>query len=111
MKNKIKDILIWCWSRLSGWVLAQIALMWEEYLKDKLKSELDNIIHSIVEKVKEYRGSLEYIKKRDEAYDKVFEAINLPVIFKPFKGIVKTILKDSITKKVDDLLTQLDKII
>lgn len=105
--SSFKNWLKIAWIKISGWLLAQIAIMWEEYLKQKLKEDVEGIVHVIAEQVKEYRETPEYIEKKDAVYDKIFEGLKLPLLLKPFKGIIKIILKDNIDKKVNELLEKI----
>lgn len=106
--DKLKEFLTIAWAKITGWLLAFASNLWEDYLKEKLHDELQGLITDVVEHIKLFRKTEEYEQKRNEAYDKLFNLIKLPVPLSWFSGAIKNILKSTISKKVDELIEKID---
>lgn len=97
MKETLKIILI----KVKAWLLALASNLWEDYLKDKLKEQIDTLIKRGVDLAHTYHESEDYKKKKDAVFDFIFKNIQLPIILKPFKGLIKLILSNNIEKQID----------
>lgn len=98
------------WTQIKAWFLALAANMWEDYLKDEIKEQLDMLIARGVNLIKAYHDSEDYKKKKEILLDFIFKNIKLPVFFKPFKNMAKTILSNFIEEQVEKALQALDNI-
>ena len=79
--------------------------LWSE-LKDEIRKQL--ILG--IEKAHEYCLSEDAKLKEEFILDFIMKHIELPVILKPFKGIVRNIIKGKLEKFVHAVLTRADKI-
>ena len=101
MKETWKEALKIAWVKTKAWLLALAANLWEDYLKDKLREQINFLIVRGVNLVRTYHDSDDYQKKKEAVLDFIFKNIKLPVIFKPFKGLIKAILSSNIEKQID----------
>lgn len=108
---KFKTIILKVSSTVGLWILGKLKDLWEEKLKNYLKDQLHVLIEEAVDDIVELRNSEEYETKRKEIYNKVFDGIKLPIILKPFKGLIKKMLKDGIDEKISGALDALKKTI
>ena len=99
-----KETLKLAWLKVKAWLLALAANMWEDYLKDKLKEQIDTLLIRGVNLANAYYGTKEYKKKKDSVMDFIFKNIQLPIALKPFKGLIKSILSNTIEKKIEKAL-------
>lgn len=106
-----KEVIKLWWIKVKAWVLAFLANMWEDCLKDYLKKELYTLVVQAVGILKNFINSDEYEKKRDEVVNHLFDKITLPFLLKPFKGLIKSILISNIQKRIDEKLGKLDTLI
>lgn len=101
MKETWKEALKIAWVKTKAWLLALAANLWEDYLKDKLREQINFLIVRGVNLVRTYHDSDDYQKKKEAILDFIFKNIKLPVILKPLKGLIRTILSSSIEKQID----------
>lgn len=94
-------------TKVKAWLLAFAANMWEDCLKDYLKNQIDQLIKRGTELVIEYHDSEDYKAKKEAILNFVFDRIQLPVILKPFKGLIKSILSNSVEKQIEKALDKL----
>lgn len=106
MKETFKII----WIKVKAWCLALMANLWEDYLKEELREQIDKLIVRGVNLVHVYHDSEAYEVKKESIINFIFKNIKLPILLKPFKGIIRNILSDFIEKQVDKALGLLDKI-
>ena len=105
MKEYFKTLLI----KVRAWLLALASNLWEYYLKDTLKAQIDELVHKGINKVNAYYKSEEYDKKKEEILTFIFDNIKLPFMLKPFKGLIRSILVNSIEKQIEKALEKLNK--
>ena len=101
MKETWKESLKIAWVETKAWLLALVANLQEDYLKDKLREQINFLIVRSVNLAHTYHDSDDYQKKKEAVFDFIFKNIKLPVILKPFKGLIKAILSSSIEKQID----------
>ena len=101
MKETWKEALKIAWVKTKAWLLALAANLWEDYLKDKLREQINFLIVRGVNLVRTYHDSDDYQKKKEAVLDFIFKNIKLPVILKPLKGLIRAILSSSIEKQID----------
>lgn len=101
MKETWKEVLKIAWIETKAWLLALASNLWEDYLKDKLREQINFLIVRGVTLARAYHDSDDYQKKKEAVLDFIFKNIKLPVIFKPFKGLIKAILSSNIEKQID----------
>lgn len=89
------------------WLLGKLKDLWEVKLREFLKEQLHELVQQAIEEVSKLRDSVEYELKREEIYNTLFDKLNLPWILKPFKWIIKKMLKDEIEKRISDTLEKL----
>ena len=80
--------------KIKAWLLAVASNLWEDYLKDTLKEQIDSSISRGVDLIESYHDSEDYEKNKDRIIDFVFKNVELPIILKPFKGLIKAILSN-----------------
>lgn len=101
MKETWKEVLKIAWIETKAWLLALVANLWEDYLKDKLREQINFLIVRGVTLARAYHDSDDYQKKKEAVLDFIFKNIKLPIILKPFKGLIKAILSSNIEKQID----------
>lgn len=101
MKETWKEALKIAWVETKAWLLALAANLWEDYLKDKLREQINFLIVRGVNLARAYHESDDYQKKKEAVLDFIFKNIKLPIILKPFKGLIKAILSSNIEKQID----------
>ena len=92
MKEAFKIAII----KVKAWLWALAANLWEDYLKDELKHEIDILVDRGVSLVHTYHDSADYQIKKDMVIEFIFKNIQLPKLLRPFKGLIKGILSNSI---------------
>ena len=111
MKETWKEALKIAWVKTKAWLLALAANLWEDYLKDKLREQINFLIVRGVNLVRTYHDSDDYQKKKEAVLDFIFKNIKLPVILKPFKGLIKAILSSNIEKQIDKAFGIVDEFV
>lgn len=79
-----------------------INLLW-----DSLKDQIIADAKSAVEFVNKYFNSLEYQEKEKDVLDTLFKNINLPLLLRPFKPLIRKMLKDKVHEVVKKYLDKL----
>jgi hypothetical protein len=80
-----------------------INLLW-----DSLKEEFSANIKSAVEFVDRYFNSLSYKEKEKDVIDTLFKNAKFPVLLRPFKPLLKKILKDKLHEFISKHLKALN---
>ena len=91
------------------WLLGKLKDLWLENLKDSLKEQLEQLAKDAIDEISKLRDSVEYELKREEIYKAIFDKINLPFFLKPFRGILRNMLKEEVEKRVTGALEALKK--
>lgn len=107
LNGKVKKVL----GTIGLWFLGKIKDFWEEKLKEYLHEEIKLLVEELLDEIAELRDSVEYELKREEIYNKIFDAIKLPLVARPFKWLIKKVLKEEIEKRVSGALDALRKAI
>jgi hypothetical protein len=107
----MKKALELLWVNIKAWLLAVASNLWEDYLKQELKSQIDTLIIRGVNLAHAYHGSDDYKKKKGAVFDFIFKNIQLPFILKPFKGLIRAILSNSIEKQIDKAFNAADNLV
>ena len=89
------------------WLLGKLKDIWEEKLKVMLHEQIQSLVHEAVDEISKLRDSVEYELKRDEIYDKIFKKVELPLLLKPFKWLIKKLLKEEIDKRTTSALEKI----
>lgn len=89
------------------WLLGYAKKFWEEKLKELLREQIKLLAAAAIEEIEKLHDSVEYELKRDEIFNKIFDGLKLPVLLKPFRWLIKMILKDAVEKKIQDTLDKL----
>ena len=79
-----------------------------ENLWDMVKDELATQVKSTVVFVEQVMGTPEYKEKEKAVIDTLFKNVHLPLYLKPFRPLVKKILKGKLEKFVSKHLKKLD---
>jgi 2-hydroxy-3-keto-5-methylthiopentenyl-1-phosphate phosphatase len=79
-----------------------INLLW-----DSLKDQIIADAKSAVEFVNKYFNSLEYQEKEKDVLNTLFKNINLPLLLRPFKPLIRKMLKDKVHEVVKKYLNKL----
>lgn len=105
-----KEALKLVWIKIKAWLLALATNLWEDYLKEKLQEQIRELVSRGITYVNAYYGSDDYNKKKEEILNFIFKNIQLPFVLKPFKGLIKVILSNSIEKQIEKGLNLLNNI-
>ena len=79
-----------------------------DILWDSVKGEFATSAKSAVEYIEKYFNSLEYKEKEKEIIDLLFKNVDLPLLLKPFKPLLKKILNKKVNKLIRKYLKKLD---
>lgn len=107
MKKVFQNLLI----NVKAWLWALAANLWEDYLKEKLQSQINLLISRGIALIKTYHNSAEYTKKKEAVLDFIFNNIKLPTLLKPFKGAIRVILSSFIEDQIEKALDKLDDLV
>ena len=80
-----------------------INLLW-----DSVKEEFTTRIKATVEFIETFFDSPNYKEKEKAVIDTLFKNVNLPLFLKPFKPLLKKILKGKLHKLIEKYLKKLD---
>ena len=80
-----------------------IGILW-----DSVKDEFTSTAKSTVEFVERFFNSTDYKEKEKTVIDTLFQNVNLPLPLKPFKPLLKKILKNKVRKLIGKYLKKLD---
>ena len=80
MKETWKEALKIAWVETKAWLLALAANLWEDYLKDKLREQINFLIARSVNLARTYHDSDDYQKKKEAVFDFIFEARTKPLL-------------------------------
>ena len=80
-----------------------INLLW-----DSVKDEFTARIKSTIEFIEQFFKSDSYKEKEKVAIDTLFKNVNLPIPLRPFKPLLKKILRNKVKKLVSKYLKKLD---
>lgn len=102
--DKLKAFFILLWTKVLAWLLMLAKEMWEEYIKAKLAEQLHELIKIAIRNVQEYRSTEIYEVKKKEIYDNVFNLLVLPKGLNWLKAVIKPIISDAVSKRIDEAL-------
>lgn len=91
------------------WLLGKLKDLWLENLKDYLKEQLEQLAKDAIDEISKLRDSVEYELKREEIYKTIFDKIKLPFFLRPFRSILRNMLKEEVEKRVTGALEALKK--
>ena len=75
-----------------------------EKFAPKVKEEIDELIITAIERLKIKVGNYDYEVKINALVEYVMSKVKLPLVLKPFKGVVKNVVKDVAEKVAEDLI-------
>ena len=78
-----------------------------ENFAPKVKQEIDELIAEAIQKLKIKAGNYDYEVKINALVEYVMAKVELPLVLKPFKGVVKNVVKDVAEKVAEDLMKDL----
>lgn len=107
----MSKLLKTCIIEVKAWLLAVASNLWEDYLKDELRDQIHSLIVRGVNLAQAYHNTEDYQMKKDSVLNFVFKNIQLPVILKPFKGLIRSILSNNIEKQIDKAFTAINNAI
>ena len=90
-KNIVSMILKFIHDYLIPFVMPSI-----EVLRVTIKTEIENCKKRIIEFASEEQTQIYLKAKKDELVNKFIDELELPLLLKPFKGIIKKIVKSNI---------------
>lgn len=95
------------------WPVIQNALnQTKEYfiniLWDSVKDQFADIAKSTVEFIERFFDSPDYKEKEKAIIDTLFQNVDLPILLKPFKPILKKVLKGKVRKLIGKYIKKLD---
>ena len=83
----------------------------KETLWEEVKGEVIACAQEVVADAKKFFESEEAKNKEDVIVEAVMAKVKLPFVVKPFRGIIKRILKTKIEETVQNLLSKVDGIL
>ena len=79
-----------------------------ENLWNHIKNDIHNCVKDAIHHVEEYMKTAEYETRENEVVDVIFKKVKLPLVFRPFKGILKKMFKNKVRALVAENLRKLD---
>ena len=98
--NYLKDKL---WVRLKG-VFIRAWDSVKEALWNEIKEEVKSCAREIIKDAELFLTSVEAQEKEKIILDLIMSKIDLPFVLKPFKGIIRKILKSKLEETISNLL-------
>lgn len=121
-KQALQKFIAWCWyyffEYFRTFLFPQIKEAFFEAkdkflesLWDRIKEDIHAQADQAVAHVKEYVASTDYEVREKAALDAIFKKINLPIVLKPFKPLIRHIFKQKIRALIEDSLRKLDTMV
>ena len=121
-KNAFQKFLAWCWWYFYGYFQAFLFPQIKEafleakdkFLEDlwsRIKDDVHEHAEQAMEHVKEYVESTNYEVREKAAIEAIFKKVNLPIVLKPFKPLIKHIFKQKVRALIADSIKKLDTLI
>lgn len=121
-KNAFQKMLAWCWyycfEYFRTFLFPQIKEAFleakDKFLEDlwnRIKDDVHEHAEQAVAHVKEYVESTDYEVREKAAIEAIFKKVNLPIVLKPFKPLIKHIFKQKVRALIADSLKKLDTLI
>ena len=104
-----KEAVLKVFAKVGTYLLQFCKVMWEDCLKEYLEGQIKTLITNGISLFKAKRETEEYQEKRDDVITYVLDKIQLPTILKPFKWLIKKIIKDTVAKGVDEAIEKLEE--
>lgn len=108
---KVKEYLKKAIKVIGLWLLGYAKKFWEEKLKDFLRDELRLLATQAVLEIEKLHDSVEYELKRQEIFDNLFKNMELPILLRPFRWLIKMVLQDALEKKIQGTIDKLKEVI
>lgn len=105
---KAKEWIIKVTKIVGLWLLDLCKKAWEECLKDYLHNQIQELIKEAVLRLNAIHDSELYDAKKKEILDNIFNKVELPLVLKPFRWLIKKILYDKVEEKVTEALNKLN---
>ena len=74
-----------------------------EKFAPKVKAEINEFAAEAIEKLKIKVGNYDYEVKLNALIEYVMSKVNLPLVLKPFKGVVRNVVKDVAEGLIEDV--------
>lgn len=74
-----------------------------EKFAPKVKEEINEFAAEAIEKLKIKVGNYDYEVKLNALIEYVMSKVNLPLVLKPFKGVVRNVVKDVAEGLIEDV--------
>ena len=94
---------------VEGWIVALAKACWNEYLKEKIHTQVEEYIRQGINMANIFYKSKDYEFKRDYVIKFVVGKIKLPLVLKPFKWVITKVMQESIDNEIEKLLDKLNK--
>ncbi len=98
LKGKIKDIALK--------VIEEV----KKHIWEIIKKEITEAIIETTAVIKAYLNSNEGKSRREEIVNIIFEKVKLPVLLKPFKGLIKKKFADKIDELIVEFIRKVEEI-
>lgn len=120
MKNEVLKITLkQAWSYIIAYIthyltpiIKEAAIKTKDYFIDllwnSLKEEFADRAKSAVEYIEKFFNSPDYNQKEKEIINILFRNVNLPLFLKPFRPLLKRILRKKVQKLISKHLKKLD---
>ena len=79
-----------------------INLLW-----DTLKERFNEVVEPAVEYMEKYFGSMDYQQKEKDIINTLLQNANLPVLLKPFKPLLKKILRNKLRELISGCIEKI----
>ena len=105
---KAKEFII-KYARIAGlWLLVLAKSLFVYCLNNYLHEQLQGLIKEAVKGLTAIHDSEAYAVKKKEILDKIFNKVELPLLLRPFRWLIKNILYDKVEEKVQEALNKLN---
>lgn len=107
----VKEVLVKCIKLAGDWLLDFAKKAWEDCLKDYLHDQIQALAKQAATDLQALHDSKEYEDKKKEILDNLFGKIELPLLLKPFKWLIKKILYNEVEERVQSVLNKLNGLV
>lgn len=118
-KTVLKELIKQAWYYIRAYIVSYLIPILKETLEktknyfidllwESVKEEFTTKAKVAVDIINEFFNSPDYVEKEKAVIDTLFKNVNLPVLLKPFKPILKKVLNKKIDKVIKKYIAELN---
>lgn len=102
--------LLYCKEKFGPQIKESFKKAWQSFvdtLWDSVKDDFKAEITSTVQFIEHFFGTPDYKEKEEAIIDVLMKNVELPLVLRPFKGLLKSILRNKIRKLIEKTIKKL----